>query len=58
VRDEDEEEGELLANNLAVHQAWSERNSGRPNEIAAGVRTRAKEAQRFQCDLRDYDAAT
>jgi hypothetical protein len=56
---EHEADGEtFLANNLAQHQAWSARNPGRVNEIAAGVCNKAKDLQRFRCDLCDHNAAT
>ncbi|QRD06273.1 hypothetical protein JI435_307780, partial [Parastagonospora nodorum SN15] len=55
-REEDEEL--YLQNNLAQHQAWSERNPGRVNEIAADVRNKAKDLQRFRCEVCDHNAAT
>lgn len=55
-REEDEEA--FLQNNLQQHRAWSERNPGRVNEIAAGVRNKAKDLQRFRCEVCDHNAAT
>lgn len=55
-REEDEEE--FLANNLSQHNAWSAQNPSRVNEIAAGVRRKAKELQRFRCEVCDFNAAT
>lgn len=48
-RDEDEEA--YLLQELRQHQKWSANNPGRRNEIAAGVRQRAKDTERFRCDL-------
>jgi len=53
-----ENEELFLKNNLAQHQSWSEKNPGRVNEIAADVRKKAKEQQRFRCELCDHNAAT
>lgn len=55
-RDEDEEA--FLENNLAQHNSWSERNPGRVNEIAADVRKKAKDLERFRCEVCDHNAAT
>lgn len=55
-RDEDEEG--YLQQQLDQHNAWSARNPGRVNEIAAGVRDRAKAAGRFRCETCDHNAAT
>lgn len=57
-RQREEDEESYLRNNLEQHQSWSERNLGRVNEIAAGVRNKAKELQRFRCDVCDHNAAS
>lgn len=54
-RQRKEDENTFLANDLAQHQA---RNPGRVNEIAANVRNKAKDLQRFRCALCDYTTAT
>lgn len=56
-RREEDEEG-YLKENLDQHNAWSARNRDRVNEIAASVRTRAKEAQRFRCEVCDHNATS
>ncbi|OQO03108.1 hypothetical protein B0A48_11363 [Cryoendolithus antarcticus] len=55
-RDSDEEA--YLQERLDDWNDWSARNPGRANEIAAGVRNRAKEAARFRCEVCDHNAAT
>jgi hypothetical protein len=55
-RDQDEEV--FLRNNLEQHMSWSEQNPGRVNEIAAGVRKKAKDLERFRCEVCDHNAAT
>lgn len=48
----------FLKRGLDQLNAWSARNPGKSNEIAASVRAKAKEAQRFRCEVCDYNAAT
>ena len=57
-RKREADEVSYLQENLDSHQAWSERNPGRVNEIAAGVRKKAKDSGRFRCDPCDHNAAT
>ncbi|KAF9690915.1 hypothetical protein EKO04_010992 [Ascochyta lentis] len=57
-RKREENEKGFLRNNLAQHQSWSERNPGRVDDIAAGVRKKAKDLERFRCNLCNYNAAT
>jgi len=43
---------------LDQDKAWGAKNPGRVNEIAAGVRKKAKDARPFHCDICDFTAAT
>ncbi|KAF2223415.1 hypothetical protein BDZ85DRAFT_261534 [Elsinoe ampelina] len=55
-RDADEEG--YLQQNLNQHQAWADKNRDRVNEIAKGVRNKAKESARFHCEVYNHNAAT
>jgi hypothetical protein len=57
-RKRDENEEVFLRNNFEQHKSWSERNPGRVNEIAADVRKKAKDLERFRCEVCDHNAAT
>lgn len=48
-RKRDEDEVGFKAAGLAQHQSWAEKNRDRINEIAAGVRNKAKAENRFPC---------
>jgi hypothetical protein len=57
-RKRDENEEVFLRNNLEQHKSWSEQNPGRVNEIAASVRKKAKDLERFRCEVCDHNAAS
>lgn len=57
-RKRDEDETAFKKQGLDQHQAWSANNPGRVNEIAAGVRKKAKDAGRFRCEPCGHNAAT
>lgn len=46
------------AKRQAENKAWSDKNPGKVNEMAAGVRQRAIEAKCFHCEVCDHSAAT
>ncbi|KAI5370716.1 Putative translation protein, beta-barrel domain superfamily [Septoria linicola] len=57
-RKREEDEAACLKQGLDQINAWSARNPGRVNEIAADVRNKAKDQARFRCDTCDHNAAT
>lgn len=58
LRQREKDESAFLQRGLDQHNDWSARNPGRIDEIAAGVRKRAKESACFRCDPCDFNAAT
>lgn len=57
-RQREQDEKSFLQRSLDQHNNWADENRDRVNEIAAGVRQRAKDSGRFRCDVCDLNLAT
>lgn len=56
-RKREEDEVKFRQTGHEQHKTWSERNPGRVNQIAADVKKKAKDLQRFRCQVCDFNAS-